>query len=101
MLNIFKKRKSIDENGKFKSELPKKDRIQEIDVIISHIHMNLGNNYKDEAQRGLKEFHELFTQMKENGILNEKQCLVYGDKLKTLSTEMDGFTHKDQKPYWH
>lgn len=99
--DFIHKKQSIDENGKFKSKLSAKDKIPELDDIISQIHMNLGNNYKDEAQRELKRFTESFQDMKANDLLNDKQLLVYGQELSALTERMQGFTHKDQKPYWH
>lgn len=99
--DFLHKTQSIDENGKFKSRLSSRDKISELDEIISQIHMNLGNNYKDEAQRELKKFMESFQDMKEKEMLNEKQLLVYGEELSELKERMQGFTHKDQKPYWH
>lgn len=95
------KKHSIDENGKFKSGLSAKDKLPQLDDIISQIHMNLGNNYKDEAQRELKKLTGIFKEMQEKGELNEKQLQVYGQELSALTERMEGFTHKDQKPYWH
>lgn len=100
-LDFLHKAQSIDENGKFKSRLSSKDKIRELDDIISQIYMNMGNNYKDEAQRELKKFTEKLQDMKEKGSLNEKQLCVYGEELSVLTERMQGFTHKDQKPYWH
>ena len=33
-------------------------------------------------------------------MLKEKVKAAYGDKLEEYRTKMQGFTHKDQKPYW-
>lgn len=100
LFDIFGKKQSIDENGKFKANLSKKDKLPELDEIISQIRMNLGNNYKDEAQRELKKLVEIFNKMQASGKLNEKQLSVYGEEVKVLSARLDGFSHKDQKPYW-
>lgn len=101
LFDFLHKKQSIDENGKFKSGLSTKDKLPELDDIISQIHMNLGNNYKDEAQRELKKLTGIFGEMKGKGELNEKQLQVYGQELTALTERMEGFTHKDQKPYWH
>lgn len=99
--DLFHKKQSIDENGVFKSKLPSKYKVGEFEELISKIRMNLANNYKDEAQRGLKSFTQLFQDMKEKGQLNEKQLLVYGEELSALTEKLEGYSHKDQKPYWH
>lgn len=99
--DLFHKKQSIDENGAFKSKLSSKYKVGEFEELISKIRMNLANNYKDEAQRGLKSFTQLFQDMKEKGQLNEKQLLVYGEELSALTEKLEGYSHKDQKPYWH
>ena len=99
--DLFHKKQSIDENGAFKSKLPSRQKVAEFEELISKIRMNLANNYKDEAQRGLRKFTELFQEMKEEGQLNEKQLLVYGEELSALTDKLQGYSHKDQKPYWH
>ena len=99
--DLFHKKQSIDENGAFKSKLPSRQKVAEFEELISKIRMNLANNYKDEAQRGLKSFTQLFQDMKEKGQLNEKQLLVYGEELSALTEKLHGYSHKDQKPYWH
>ena len=99
--DFLHKKQSIDENGAFKSNLPSKYKIAQFDELISKIRMNLANNYKDEAQRGLKKFIQDFEEMKEKGQLNEKQLLVYGEELSVLTEKLQGYAHKDQKPYWH
>lgn len=101
MFDLFHKKQSIDENGAFKSKLPSRQKVAEFEELISKIRMNLANNYKDEAQRGLRKFTELFQEMKEEGQLNEKQLLVYGEELSALTDKLQGYSHKDQKPYWH
>lgn len=101
LFDFLHKKQSIDENGKFKSGLSAKDKLPELDDIISQIHMNLGNNYKDEAQRELRKLAGVFEELKEANKLNEKQLNVYGKELAALTERMKDFTHKDQKPYWH
>ena len=36
----------------------------------------------------------------ENGQLSEKKKLEYEARLTRYKRELEGFTHKDQKPYW-
>ena len=92
MFDLFHKKQSIDENGAFKSKLPSRQKVAEFEELISKIRMNLANNYKDEAQRGLKKFTELFQEMKEEGQLNEKQLLVYGEELSALTVKLQGYS---------
>ena len=62
--------------------------------------MNMSNNYKDAAQSNLKEFEELFTELKDSGMLNEKQKLRYEGILNEYKDKMKNYSHKDQKPFW-
>ncbi|MBO4311035.1 MAG: hypothetical protein J5856_08230 [Lachnospiraceae bacterium] len=81
--------------GLFKSRYEK-----EMDDIIKRLEMNMSNNYKDAAQSNLKEFEELFEKLDAEGLLKDKTKASYGEKLTAYKTKMQGYTHKDQKPYW-
>ena len=67
---------------------------------MQKIQNNMENNYKDAAQINLKEFEELFQQMKQSGALKEEQIACYELELADLHQKMKNFTHQDQKPYW-
>lgn len=81
--------------GLFKS---KEERL--LDSIIAGINMNMSNNYKDAAQKGLLEFEEVLNGMKEDGALKGKVLEAYESQLGIYKERLKGYTHKDQKPYW-
>ena len=81
--------------GLFKSRYEK-----DMDEAIKRLEMNMSNNYKDAAQSNLKEFEELFRKYCEEGVLKDKVKAAYGQKLIEYQTKMQGYTHKDQKPFW-
>ncbi len=82
--------------GLFKSKAEK-----ELDRIIQRIDMNMSNNYKDAAQVGLKEFELAMDKLKEMDIMKPQILSKYEEILSRYQTKMKGYTHKDQKPYWH
>ncbi|MBQ0027264.1 MAG: hypothetical protein KBS96_01555 [Lachnospiraceae bacterium] len=79
----------------FKTKAEKK-----LDEIITGIDMNMSNNYKDNAQSGLRDLEKALVEMKENGELKEKALGRYEGILKEYQEKMKGYSHKDQKPYW-
>jgi len=81
--------------GLFKSKYEKA-----MDDCLKHVDVNMSNNYKDAAQENFREFEELFKKLCEEGVLKDKVKAEYGEKLEEYRTKMQGFTHKDQKPYW-
>jgi len=72
----------------------------ELEIIVSHIQANKENNYKDAAQMDLKELEERFLVLEEAGKLSAKQREYYRSKISGYQTELKGYSHKDQKPYW-
>lgn len=81
--------------GLFKSASEK-----QMDALMAKIDMNMSNNYKDNAQMDLKEFEELFAEVKASGKLNPKKVAKYESYLGDYQARLKGYTHKDQKPYW-
>ncbi len=77
-----------------------KSRNKELDGALQKIQNNMENNYKDAAQINLKEFEELFDEMKASGRLSEAQVVYYEELLAEYQGKMKNFTHQDQKPYW-
>lgn len=73
---------------------------KELDEIIAQIDSNVANNYKDAAQEAVGSLEEKINEFWENGQLSEKKKLEYDARLTRYKRELEGFTHKDQKPYW-
>ncbi len=82
--------------GLFKSKAEK-----ELDSVIQRIDMNMSNNYKDAAQVGLKEFELAMDRLKEMDVLKPQVLSKYEGILSVYQNKMKGYSHKDQKPYWH
>ncbi len=82
--------------GIFKSKTEK-----ELDDIIRRLEMNMSNNYKDNAQSNLKELEEKMALLRENSAVKPKVLSKYEAILADYREKMQGFSHKDQKPYWH
>ena len=80
----------------FKSKAEK-----EIDSIIQRLEMNMSNNYKDNAQDALKDLEATVNAMRGSGILKLKALSRYESILDSYKEKMKGYSHKDQKPYWH
>ena len=71
-----------------------------LEDVLVRLNMNMSNNYKDAAQSNLKEFEELFKELKDSGKLNEKQKKRYEELLNEYKEKMKDYSHKDQKPFW-
>ena len=82
--------------GLFKSKYEK-----ELDAILQRLEMNRSNNYKDNAIADLKEFETLLNDLRTSGGLKPRALAKYDQILDDLSEKMKGYSHKDQKPYWH
>ena len=80
----------------FKSKTEK-----ELDAIIQRLNINMSNNYKDNAQDNLQELEEAYETAKSENRLKWKALLEYGRILDEYKERLQGYTHKDQKPYWH
>ncbi len=78
----------------------KSSKNSSLEDIILRLDMNMSNNYKDAAQSNLKEFEQLFEELKNSGKLNEKQKMRYEGLLNEYREKMKNYSHKDQKPYW-
>lgn len=82
--------------GLFKSKAEK-----ELDGIIHRLEMNMSNNYKDNAQDDLKDLEEAINALKSSGGIKPGVLAKYEGILKELKEKMKGYSHKEQKPYWH
>lgn len=72
-----------------------------LEELINKTRSSMQNNYKDMAQDYFKDFCKKYNELLETNILNDKQKEYYERERDVLSEELKGFTHKDQKPYWH
>ncbi len=82
--------------GLFKSKEEK-----ELDNIIRRLEMNKSNNYKDNAQDNLKELEVSLNAMRSSNSLKLPLLKKYEHILDSYKEKMQGYSHKDQKPYWH
>lgn len=73
----------------------------ELEGLINSTRSSMQNNYKDMAQDYFKDFCKKYNELMESGVLNDKQKAYYTEQRDILTEELKGFTHKDQKPYWH
>lgn len=82
--------------GLFKSKAEK-----ELDNIIQRLEMNMSNNYKDNAQDNLKELEASINALRASGSIKPGVLSKYELILESYKEKMKGYSHKDQKPYWH
>ena len=82
--------------GLFKSKAERN-----LDTIIQRLAMNLSNNYKDNAQDNLRELENTLAELKESGGLKAASLAKYESILGIYRDKLKGYSHKDQKPYWH
>ena len=82
--------------GLFKSKAEK-----ELDNIIQRLEMNMSNNYKDNAQDNLKELEASINALQASGSIKPGVLSKYESILESYKEKMKGYSHKDQKPYWH
>ena len=73
---------------------------KQLDALITSVKNNASNNYKDAAQEAVECLERKINEFWENGQLSEKKKLEYSARLTRYKRELEGFTHKDQKPYW-
>ena len=73
----------------------------EMDRIIMRIDMNMSNNYKDAAQMNFAELEQMYDSAVEKNGLKPKEKESYGSRIETYRAKLKGYSHKDQKPYWH
>ena len=66
-------------------------------VIIN----DMSNNYKDNAQDDLKELEATMNAVRNSGKIKDKVIAKYEAILDEYKEKMKGYSHKDQKPYWH
>lgn len=74
---------------------------KEIDNIIERLNMNMSNNYKDNARDNLKELEATINAYRSKGSVKPEVLSKYESELEKYRGKMKGYSHKDQKPYWH
>ena len=74
---------------------------KELETILTRLKLNESNNYKDATQEDFKEFCEKYHELDEAGKLNFRQKENYSSVISLYEVKLQGFTHKDQKPYWY
>ncbi|MDO4188174.1 MAG: hypothetical protein Q4D29_04215 [Lachnospiraceae bacterium] len=79
----------------------KKKTQKDLEDLILKTRSSMQNNYKDMAQDFFKDFCKKYDELMSIGALNDKQIENYKKERDILTEELKGFTHKDQKPYWH
>ena len=80
----------------FKSKVEK-----ELDSIIQRLEMDMANNYKDNAQDDLKDLITALDSVRSLGSMKPKALSRYEAIADGYKEKMKGYSHKDQKPYWH
>ena len=74
---------------------------KELDALILKIDMNMSNNYKDAAQADFRKFSDTLDAMLSSGVLKPAVSEKYEHIRDSYAQKLQGYTHKDQKPYWH
>ena len=82
--------------GLFKGKAEK-----ELDGIISRLEMNMSNNYKDAAISDYKDLEIKYNEFISLGKIKDKTLSKYASILDGYKEKLNGYSHKDQKPYWH
>lgn len=85
----------------FWDKLFKSKAASEMDRIISRIDMNMSNNYKDAAQMNFAELEKFFEEAAGKNGLKPSEKESYGIAIEEYRAKLKGYSHKDQKPYWH
>ncbi len=74
---------------------------KELDSIIQRLEMDMANNYKDNAQDDLKELITALDGALSSGSMKPNALSKYEAIVEGYKEKMKGYSHKDQKPYWH
>ena len=72
-----------------------------LEDILRRMEMNLSNNYKDNAQSNLKELDEALEELHASGKMKPALLAKYDSLAEDYRQRLKGYSHKDQKPYWH
>ena len=78
----------------------KKKHDKQLDALIQELQMNASNNYKDAAQKSLKELEEAFADSVDSGRLSDAGKAYYEPIIAHYRKQLVKFTHADQKASW-
>ncbi|MEE3394250.1 MAG: hypothetical protein VZR00_12315 [Lachnospiraceae bacterium] len=67
---------------------------KELDSIWTQMEIDCNNNYKDNAQAGLKEYSEKLEELHSQGLIKEDYYRKCAAKLDSKKVEMTGYDHK-------
>ncbi len=73
---------------------------KEIEEHLQKLKLNMSNNYKDAAQADFRRFKVALDAGISSGKIKGKKKEEYVSILEEFEKKLQGFTHKDQKPYW-
>ena len=68
---------------------------KELETIVQEIDSNIA------AQEAFVLLEQKFQELSDKGRLKDKQIAEYQHKIAAYQETLRGFSHKDQKPYWH
>lgn len=74
--------------------------LKELDIILQELKMNQENNYKDAAQEEFQKFSWRLEELKQQGLIKEKDYLYYSVLRSNYESKLKKYTHKDQKCSW-
>lgn len=74
---------------------------KELESIIQQLEINMSNNYKDNARDDLKKLEETLHALRESGGIKPAILSKYESILVSYKEKMKGYSHREQKPYWH
>ena len=74
-----------------------KETHSELEQILTRLHLNAENNYRDATKEDLEELKERYEALSAAGKLNAKQIEHYKVKITEYTGRLANFSHKTQK----
>lgn len=74
----------------------KKPTHGELEQILTRLHLNASNNYRDATKEDLEELKARYEELMSAGKLNEKQIEHYRVKIEEYTEKLRNFSHKTQ-----
>lgn len=69
----------------------------ELEQIVTRLHLNASNNYRDATKEDLAELEKRFGELEAAGKLNEKQKVYYRSRIIEYTAKLKNFSHNSQK----